>query len=71
MSSNDLSEYLGISVEDDGRLSNLSDVIEEMEDFISQFNSSAMSTHAKSFFEGQESAYKDCLAWLKRINPDY
>jgi len=61
-----MEHLIGLHVRDEHELFNLSDIIEELEDFIAQFSTHAMSDHAL-FLKGKYSAYKDVLDYLKRL----
>lgn len=68
MSKQNLNEYAGCRVEDDGELTNLHDVIEELEDFIGQFSTHAMSDEALVLI-GKLAAYQDVVDYLSRVAP--
>jgi len=68
---NDLSDYCGVSVRGDTDSVNLDDVIEEMEEFITQFSTHSMNDGV-SYLCGQKAAYISVVEYLKRVSPtDY
>ena len=64
----DLTSYTGSNVTDDGELSSLEDIIQELTEFLSQFNMRVMSDHAL-YLNGKASAYQDVIDYLARIAP--
>ena len=68
MSDRNLNSYCGSSVEDDGDLTNLHDVIDELEGFVEQFSTHAMSDEAL-VLRGNLEAYQDVIDYLSRVAP--
>lgn len=68
MHSKDLAEYCGYQVKDDGELSSLPDIIEELSEFMRQFSSHAMSDY-KLFLQGKAEAYREVVDYLERVAP--
>ena len=68
MSKRDLTSYYGTYVEDNGELSSIPDIIEELTEFVEQFSTHAMSEHVL-YLKGQLSAYQDVIDYLARVNP--
>lgn len=47
----------------------VNDIIDELESFVEQFDTHAMSEHAL-YKQGQKAAYKDVIEYLKRVRGD-
>ena len=68
----DLTHLSGASVRDEScqydneTCYNVSDIIQELEGFVSQYDTHAMSDHVL-YKEGKKSAYLDVIEYLKRI----
>ena len=62
----DLDHLCGVFVSDNGELQDLEELIEELEPFVEQFSTHAMSDYAL-YLQGQKDAYQDVLKYLKRV----
>lgn len=68
MSEYNLNNYHGVNISDDGEFSNLHDVIDELTEFLEQFDTHAMSDEAL-VLRGKAEAYLDVIDYLTRISP--
>ncbi len=62
----DMKHLIGVQVADDGEMFCLKDIIDELEEFVDQFSTHAMSDHVL-YLKGQKYAYDDVLDYLKRL----
>tara|TARA_R110002111_G_scaffold60608_1_gene101407 strand:- start:344 stop:556 length:213 start_codon:yes stop_codon:yes gene_type:complete len=64
-------EHTQYPIEDDGSFTNLKPLIEELEAFIGQYSTHAMSDYVL-FLQGKLEGYKDTVKYLKAMSPyDY
>jgi len=61
-----LKHLIGLQVADDGEMFCLKDIIDELEEFVDQFSTHAMSDHAL-YLKGEKAAYEDVVDYLKRL----
>ena len=68
MSKRNLTEFANINIEDNGELTNLNEVILEIQGFVDQFSTHAMSEYSLKL-QGQKEAYLDVIEYLRKVAP--